>query len=158
MSTTLPPVRKIEFLSEARAKKLAPMADSALISISDWKDVELVDGWNHLLRLQFMDADVDEAWMILFDDDMAQKTLDFVATLPPTVTRLYVHCWAGISRSAAMAKFFSELFKLPFNENYTQYNRLVYRKLYNNAESLLRAQGLVADSLLISNPPINLSQ
>lgn len=123
--------QEVRFMPQAHAVQLTPMADTALISITGpASEAQLKYGWNHLLRLEFHDADIEEFdGCLLFDQDMARQVIQFVESLPDTVTRVYVHCHAGISRSAGVAKFVAEMTDSPFNKEYNSYNRLVYSTL-----------------------------
>lgn len=49
----------------------------------------------------------------------------------PQIETLIVHCHAGKSRSATVAKFAAELFSLPFDRAYDGYNTTVYELLHN---------------------------
>lgn len=125
-------IRKILFMSQNDAIQLKPSDKSALISIRVPKGfVPLQYGWKYLHTPEFHDEveDPDGVWK-LFNDEMAIDTISFVKGLPENVETLYIHCHAGISRSAAMAKFFSEMFHLPFDEHYHLYNKLVHRVLW----------------------------
>ena len=123
--------QEVRFMPQAYAVQLTPMADTALISITGpASEAQLKYGWNHLLRLEFHDADIEEfEGCLLFDQDMARQVIQFVESLPDHVTRFYVHCHAGISRSAGVAKFVAEMTESPFNKDYSSYNRLVYSTL-----------------------------
>lgn len=90
--------------------------NKALISISCPGDpAPLQSGWGRILRLEF--DDIDRRSMVdwykkttgktlrLFDENQAQTVIDFIDTLPKTIDVLVVHCDAGVSRSAAIARF-----------------------------------------------------
>ena len=66
---------------------------------------------------------------ILFDDSMADQVLDFIERNADRCTVFPVHCEAGISRSAAVAKFISVRFNLQFPESYSLYNKHVFSTL-----------------------------
>jgi protein-tyrosine phosphatase len=59
----------------------------------------------------------------------ALDIVDFVHTIAPHVEGIMVHCKGGVSRSAAVAKWIANTFKLPFNHDYTAYNKYVYHQL-----------------------------
>jgi predicted protein tyrosine phosphatase len=149
--------QEVRFMPQADAVKLIPMADTALISITGPAgEAQLKYGWTHLLRLEFHDADVEEFdGCLLFDSDMARQVIQFVEQLPPDVTRFFVHCHAGISRSAGVAKFVAEMTDTPFNKDYASYNRLVYSTLRKTYFGDQYGQGGSAFSDL---PPVGAEQ
>jgi len=138
------------------ASKLEP-STIALISINspdsnDPKELHLRAGddglpqvsgfWNPLM-LMFHDIDPsgcgDEFLQnyILFDDDMASRVLDYLIKMEQTenVRACWSHCQAGISRSAGVAKFIADIYKLWYPETYRLYNKHVYstlRSVYNS--------------------------
>jgi rhodanese-related sulfurtransferase len=134
-------ITKIDFIPQRIAERLKPLPNWALISITDPDDdgcigggpATLKRGWKYLLRLRFGDVD-DTSNSYAFHDGHAQSIVDFLTKLPDTVDTLIVHCHAGISRSAAVAKFAADFFDVEdFNHGYTLYNKLVYRILRNVA-------------------------
>ena len=127
-------ITEIRFMSQADAVKLVPMQDTALISITEPGELaDLAQGWDHLHRISFHDCDESTfSGCILFDSSMADRLIDFVDCLPHDVNRIFIHCNAGISRSAAVAKFISERLDVNFNNQYPLYNKLVYRTLRTN--------------------------
>ena len=58
-----------------------------------------------------------------------KESVEFVRLVAPNVEGILVHCKAGISRSAAVAKWICERFDLPFSDRYTQFNQHVYTML-----------------------------
>ena len=105
-----------------------------MISISvPGKPAGLIDGWEHLLRLEFHDIDTAETVYTPFDSSMARRTIDFCDSICNEVEHIHVHCDAGISRSAAVARFIADRYGLPFNHEYMLYNRMVFRILTDTA-------------------------
>lgn len=88
-------------------------------------------GWHDVLQLAFHDIDADEPEgpYVLMSEDDARRIVAFVEQVAPKIDVLMVHCRAGISRSAAVAKWVAEHYGLPFNHDYCLYNRHVYRLL-----------------------------
>ena len=111
----------------------------AVISISEPPQPEaaLQPGWHSVLRLEFHDV---EAWeyrdesVIRFSEEDAAKIIDFVEVLPNDLKGILVHCRAGISRSAAVAKWVSEAHGLPFAPDYDCHNHTVLAMLEKVAE------------------------
>jgi hypothetical protein len=124
-------LRTVRFMSQKAASDLIPMADTALISITGPAGfAPLKNGWTNLLRLEFHDEDVESfEGCLLFDESLAQRIFAFMDALPAHVEHVCVHCYAGISRSAAVAKFLAEQHGVPFPESYSLYNKLVYGTL-----------------------------
>lgn len=65
----------------------------------------------------------EEGW-IIFDKNIASDIIHFVAAHNPQ--HLYIHCAAGISRSAAVAKYYSTIWNIPLQQNAEHYNHTVY--------------------------------
>jgi|SRR5271157_1870066 len=123
---------KIYFLSQAKASKIEPNENMALISIMDGSstDFNFLKKWKNVLSLTFDDVDVQIYDYILFSEEQAKMILKFIEQLPKIVDVIVVHCWAGISRSAAVAKFLSEYYHTTdFPSRYELYNKLVYSTL-----------------------------
>ena len=91
---------------------LPPEEPWAVISICEKGDFPVIQENDHMqgrLNLQFHDADgfayeEQGTEVILFDEAMARKVLDFYETQASAGTSvIYVHCLMGQSRSAAVA-------------------------------------------------------
>lgn len=82
----------------------------------------------HARFYNFLDID-DAAGR--FTEDKAKSIVDFIATSKANRKNICVHCWLGVSRSAAVAKFAQDYFGYQnlSLEGYTLYNRYVYSKL-----------------------------
>lgn len=91
--------------------------------------------WVELLMLEFNDIDpshCSDGWIqqwTLFDDAMADRIIDVLERTKDTASVYAVHCEAGISRSAGVAKFISQFFNLSFPETYSIYNKHVFSVL-----------------------------
>jgi predicted protein tyrosine phosphatase len=97
------------------------LEDTYIISICDssWKDRPFVHQTEWILPLQFDDivpayldnyTIAEKAKFTLFNENHAQKIIDFIKTMDMSKS-VIVHCFAGISRSAAVACF------IEFHEN-----------------------------------------
>jgi len=127
----------IEFLSEKDMKALSPSPFYGVISITDpGRRADIQDGWGSVLRLQF--DDIEEAEPLRpyggssywpFDKEDAKRIIDWLKANETKLSDIYVHCWGGISRSAAVAKFIAENYDIPFDHGYDRYNTLVYETL-----------------------------
>lgn len=93
--------------------------------------------WMDGIQLMFDDVDVDYAPMNLkaISDKQADTIVDFVVRIynHSDDIDLIIHCYAGVSRSAAIGKFVNDIFKLdlPNYRSLQLYNSAVYRKLVN---------------------------
>jgi hypothetical protein len=68
----------------------------------------------------------------------ALKITQFVREVAPGVDGILVHCKAGVSRSAAVAKWIAKQFDVPFNHQYDRYNKFVYDMLVKVDKQRLR--------------------
>lgn len=82
------------------------------------------------LILQFQDVDVEQGNEKCITTEQAKQVVDIVHN-NPDATHFKVHCFVGVSRSAAVAKFIDEFYELdtPELRDYKVYNRLVYSRL-----------------------------
>ena len=130
-------LNKVMSVGRYSAETCGPWSDFALIRIveSDASEgyANIQDGWHDVLRLSFHDIlpstpDVDSAYILMRDED-AKAIVDFVRNVAPNVDGIIVHCKAGISRSAAVAKWICGEHSVPFNTLYNKYNEFIYRML-----------------------------
>lgn len=128
-------IKKVMFVGRHSVENCGSWPDFALISLgepdSSEGDPRIQDGWHDVLRLSFHDItpdtlDVAGAYTLMTEDD-AQKIVAFVKKVAPQVEGIIVHCRAGTSRSAAVAKWICGEYKIPFNVKYRKYNDYVYR-------------------------------
>lgn len=130
-------IKRILFVGRATAEICGPWDDFAMISIGEpgasEGDPVIQDGWHDTLQLIFHDItpdtpDPDQAYTLMTLDD-AKKIVEFVRKVAPNANGIIVHCRAGISRSAAIAKWISAEYKLQFNQSYRKFNDHVFRQL-----------------------------
>jgi predicted protein tyrosine phosphatase len=127
-------VHFVDFISEEQAVRMEPIGTMGLISITDFErgNAPIRPGWGSVLRLKFDDIETFGPYGergVPFDESDAKQVIKWLDQNKHKISALYVHCWAGISRSAAVAKFIAEKLGLPFDHNYDSYNPLVYRTL-----------------------------
>ena len=137
--------RRVQFFSRQVIEGM-PHGDprTALISITDPGDpARLPEGWAAVLRLEF--DDIVPPFPILirdgnqhrdlapFDASMATQVLEFVGAVLPDVNRIIVHCNAGISRSAAVARFLADYYGYRLHDKAEWANRHVLSVLYKAA-------------------------
>ena len=142
-------IKSVRFTSKACAENIIFPGDGhCLISIVEPGETRrLSPHWKNRVDLDFHDMDADafngQNWSVAesegrvvvdwvrFNETHAVKIIKFVTALETRRGHfeLIVHCHAGISRSAAVAKFVAELYDLHFPENYELYNKRVYQTL-----------------------------
>jgi len=133
-------LRRVIFISQARAEALRPLPRAALISITDADaaPASLPSGWQALHRAAFDDIDPEDLELdeLLLDDDedyvpmtiaQAEAIAAFVGDIEAHCSALVVHCRFGQSRSAAIAKAVCVARGLYFPRNYELPNPYVYR-------------------------------
>lgn len=136
--------KKIDFMSRGAMVSLLTRNDlnnfnGAIISISDTRqelqemELLLVDYHGPSLALMFADDDtcmntVQAECLLKFINDNANK--DFL-----------IHCFAGVSRSGAVAKFINEHLEagIWYLEDYKGYNRKVFEQLRGASGTSLSA-------------------
>lgn len=109
------------------------------ISIHSPEDYEItVPSINHSIwmdgiQLSFWDIDQDYKGMKTISLEQAEEIVNFILKIHslPQEIHLIVHCFAGISRSAAVGKFVSDTLNLNFPnyEHLQVYNSTVYSSL-----------------------------
>ena len=125
---------KVMFVSRTAAENIPGWEDGAIVSITEPEvgQAKLMQGWYAIHRSEFHDAEPQKAVrdpMVVMMEEQAIDIVDFVHSVAPHVNAIVVHCKGGISRSAAVAKWIAETFKLPFNHQYSLYNKYVYHQL-----------------------------
>ncbi len=102
----------------------------AVISIvgSLCEPVVLKGEWDRVLRLEFDDIDFEEDPYQIFTEQHARDIIQFVqeGVKDGKIEGVLVHCKAGISRSAAVAKWIAGRYLLPFPDSYALYNKHVH--------------------------------
>ena len=125
-------LQKVIYTDQQSAEDIPGLDDWAILSITepDWYPAKLKDGWHDILRLEFHDIDLYTEPYVLFNQQQARDIIRFVGNCHDAgVNGVVVHCKAGISRSAAVAKWIAENYNLAFPDGYTLYNKQVYRVL-----------------------------
>lgn len=137
-------VTKVIFVGRATAETTHGWGDWAVVSITEpgfTGEVKLMPGWHSVCRVFF--HDVDPAILcgephVLMNEADALKITQFVREIAPGVDGILVHCKAGVSRSAAVAKWIARQFDVPFNHQYDRYNKFVYDMLIKADKQRLR--------------------
>lgn len=132
------------FVGRHTVETCAPIQHWALISVGEPDSYDgspkITPGWEHVLKLSFHDVspnqDGMDALLKYFGAEDAKAIVEFVRRVAPEVEGLMIHCRAGISRSAAIAKWVCEEFNIPFNHKYDLYNIHVYQHLIATGKGL----------------------
>lgn len=122
-------IRKVRWVPQHEAEDLLPVYGLGLISITgtDFGRARLQKGWRDLLRVVFDDIETPVDDYVLFDARMADRILDWLDQVDGHVEEIVVHCWAGISRSAAVARFIAGRYGVEeFDFGYRSYNEHVH--------------------------------
>lgn len=108
-----------------------PPPKAVCISIVDptsARKPDITDKWAASLRMEFYDYDTEKESG--FGKKEAKEICKFVDSISKMdLDIIVVHCYAGISRSAAVAKFISIVLCLKFPENYFLHNKYVFSTL-----------------------------
>lgn len=126
----------VHHFSEEDLCKLRGKSDIGVISITepDRYVQDLDDSkWASVIRLYF--HDLSRPWQnyVLFTREQASQILSWLEENEETLSAVYVHCWAGISRSAPVARFIAHWWGLEYHNCGSFYNTLVYDTLRNEA-------------------------
>lgn len=125
-------IREVTFLSQAGAEAMRPLPREGIISItgSGLPPATLRRGWCRVLRLVFDDVEIPFFGATHFDTGHAEAILRWLDKVEGRVDKVFVHCHAGRSRSAAVAKFIAEKYDLSGGIRvYEEHNGRVHRIL-----------------------------
>lgn len=98
-------------------------------------DPKLDTYWFRVLKLRFHDIDptnCSSAFVeqyVPFTLQQAEAVIQFCLEVEAEADEIWAHCEAGISRSAAAAKYIAYAYNSHFPESYTLYNKHVYSML-----------------------------
>ena len=133
--------KQVHFFAQYYAEQVDPASNWAVISISDptmRKEVKLNPNWRYKLELDFHDIDTEFKGFTLFNTDMAKQIIDYVKDMiSKDIDVIVVHCWAGQSRSKAVAKFISDYFgylttyPIKWDEPYNKHVYNILQETYN---------------------------
>ena len=128
--------KKICILSKENMEKLSPFFKPVhvIISICEPNEISIFNynkNRSNILRVTFMDIDkcINNS-DVVFNTKIAEKVVHFCNKYKNTNIYFYIHCTAGISRSAGLGAAISKYYN---NDDswffkYKVPNRLVYRK------------------------------
>ena len=128
-------ILEVSFVDQTTAEDMVPEPDWAMISITGVSfftvdnGAELHPNWAEVLRLKFDDVLSRYDHFYPITEDQAAQIIAFLDTVQDRVEKVVVHCLAGVSRSAGVAKFIAERYALEFDQAYDRYNELVFNTL-----------------------------
>lgn len=140
------PISLVKVFSEQQVREIVPGSYQALISITEpGRLINHAPGWGSVLKVQFLDSTYDEDeiranWNMrrlhfagCIRAVHATEILRFLedAHKDLKISELLVHCWAGQSRSAAVARFAAERYGARLDRDTSRYNTTVYKLLQN---------------------------
>jgi len=134
-------IKHVIFTNQSTAENNAAIENWAVISISDYEDVDIEYGWHSVHRSKFIDVNLRSKLQeneVLMTDAQALEIVEFVHKVAPEIDGILVHCRAGVSRSAAVAKYIARTFDLPFNHQYNMFNDFVYDQLIKATATMNR--------------------
>ena len=136
-------ISAVSFVDHATAEGMMPKADWAIISITGFNpyavnnEADLHPDWAEVLRLEFDDVSIRGDQFHGITEEQAAQIIAFLNSVQHKVDKVFVHCLAGVSRSAGVAKFIAERYGLEFDHGYGLYNPLVYDTL-KEVEAVVR--------------------
>ena len=134
-------IREVGFLSQAGAEAMRPLPREGIISItgSGYPPATLRKGWRRVLRIVFDDIEKPFFGATHFDIAHAEEILRWLDEVEGKVDKVFVHCHAGRSRSAAVAKFIAEKYDLSGGIRvYEEHNKRTHRVLTRRSRALTR--------------------
>lgn len=131
---------EIRVTSRSEIPHVNPPDGAALISVTspELEHPQVSEKWRAVLRLKF--HDIERRWSdddMLFTEKQAEEILGFVKEIKPSI--LWVHCDAGISRSAGIAVALDKLVNgVDSGSLYPFYNRHVVETMIKTIGQLGR--------------------
>jgi predicted protein tyrosine phosphatase len=116
----------IKWMPQKVAETLIPSDNACIISITSPEVKRNLPYWKYRLDLEFYDFSKPYQDYIVFTPQHAHQILNFVNSLPLSVTTIYIHCRAGISRSATIGLYLQKMFGQPYNKTYDFINPLIW--------------------------------
>ncbi len=129
-------IRDLLVCGQGDAEEMPGRPDWVVVSIRDpgKPPAALSPHWGAVLQLAFHDKD-DEVlaeqtglWQ-LFSEQQAHQCLDFVRKHQSTARGLLVHCFAGASRSPAVARALAHMLEVPCGADWAKGNPLVAERM-----------------------------
>lgn len=104
-------LKRLGFFSQALVEATKFDDSFAIISITNPASEAKIVGTNNILHLEFLDLDENDADEetiregIAFNNNHAEQIIEFIEKIQenPKINTLVVHCYVGVSRSAAVS-------------------------------------------------------
>lgn len=128
-------ISAVSFVDHESAESMVPRADWAMISITGFNpytvnnEADLHPDWAEVLRLEFDDVSIRGDHLHGITEEQTAQIIAFLDAVQHKVNKVVVHCLAGVSRSAGVAKFIAERYALEFDHTYGLFNQMVYDTL-----------------------------
>lgn len=128
--------QKIKFMSRSSMNYLKPESDAIVISITSpgLEHIKFKEGFKDVLLLEFDNVDRLMNGMVRFSLSHAKDIMTFVQKHQEDASTIYVNCLQGESRSAALAHFLADYYKMQIEGNLSKEQKWVY-------EVMARANG-----------------
>lgn len=128
---------EISYTSLVEVQEIEPNDNLAIISIRDKGYSYNLKNHKYMLILEFYDTDPNKHEITnqrLFNQFDLVMIKNFLSSLPVSVTKIVVHCYAGFSRSPAIAKALSVKYGYNLIESGfpTNPNKFVYDLIMNS--------------------------
>lgn len=138
------------FAGRASVKVIEGWPDWAIISIGE-PNIENnlpLSGWSAVHRVDVWDVEREDKFQTI-SNEQANDIVAFVKAQAenPKINGVFVNCKAGVSRSAAVARWICETYDIPFNQQNNTENRLVYQRI--------KSAGSGRESTLISHVDVD---
>jgi predicted protein tyrosine phosphatase len=138
---------EVLILSETKARAYEPSGREVCISVTDpgKPEARLSGGFLAILRLAFTDIaePVEDPWHVVFAPGHATQIVQFVQKWSD-VSRVVIHCRAGLSRSPGIAMGLCDVFSWPLGEMEREHplcNKWVRRELARVGREVISRQG-----------------
>ena len=125
--------KNIKFMSRNDMSLLAHNPLAIAITISDPKipHLNLSDKFQSVLALEFNNIEslINHPNLVRFNLTNAQTISEFVKSHEGVAETIYVNCFKGESRSAAVALALSEYYQIPLESETSLHNKFIYKTL-----------------------------
>lgn len=125
-------ITEIKVSNQADAQDTLGCFNWCVISITDPEKplAKLSENWGSVLRLQFHDKDNESLAKLglwtMFSPEMARRCITYIEN-NKSKDGVLIHCFAGASRSPAVAKGLAQLLSIPVNSSWNTGNELVLK-------------------------------
>ena len=132
-------ITEIKVSNQADAQDMLGYSNWCVISITDPEKplADLSKDWGSILRLQFHDKDEEflsklGLWT-MFSPEMARACISYIEN-NKSKDGVLIHCFAGASRSPALAKGLARLLSISQNSGWNTGNKLVLKIMFEEVD------------------------